>query len=182
MEGTYGFLNIDDEGMPAEKTVLIDKGKLNSYMADNLGSKKTGYRKTGSARRENYRYSPTSRMRNTFIEAGSSSLEEMVGDIEYGIFAENLGGGSVSPGTGNYNFTVTSARLIKNGRLDARLKGASLVGNGMETLSRIKKVGTDLKLAAGHCGSISGFVPVTVGGPPLLVSELTVGGGTKDAG
>ena len=176
IKNTYGFLNIDDEGRPAEKTVLIKDGVLKNFMADKLGALKTNYKMTGSARRENYRYPPTSRMRNTFIQAGKSSLEEMVSDVEHGLFAETMGGGSVTPGTGNYNFAVTSARLIKNGKLDKRVKGASLIGNGLETLSSIVKVGSDVKLAPGHCGSVSGFVPVTVGGPPLLVSELTVGG------
>ena len=145
-------------------------------MVDKIGSQKTSYKMTGSSRRQNYKYPPTSRMRNTYIAPGNSSLEEMIKDIEYGLFAETLGGGSVTPGTGNYNFSVTSGRLIKKGRLDKAVKGASLIGNGLDTLSKITKVGKDLELAPGHCGSISGSVPVTVGQPPILVSELTVGG------
>ena len=176
LKGEYGYIDKDDEGNKAQKTVLIEKGILKNYMTDKLGSKKTRYGITGSARRENYKYPPTSRMRNTYIAAGTSSLEEMIKDVDYGIFAETLGGGSVTPGTGNYNFTITSARLIKNGRLDKPIKGASLIGNGLDTLSKIKKVGQDMQLSPGHCGSISGWVPVTVGQPPVLVSELTVGG------
>ena len=172
----YGFLNRDDEGNKAQKTTLIEKGILKNYMVDRLGSKKTNYRMTGSARRENYKYPPTSRMRNTYIAAGSSSLEEMIKDVDYGLFAETLGGGSVTPGTGSYNFAVTSGRLIKKGKLDKYVKGASLIGSGLDTLSKITKVGTDLELRPGHCGSISGWVPVTVGQPPVLVSKLTVGG------
>ena len=176
IKGKYGFIEKDDEGRPAQRTCLIEKGVLKSYMADKLGSQKTGYKMTGSSRRQNYKFAPTSRMRNTYIDKGDSSLDEMIKDIDYGLFAENLGGGSVAPGTGNYNFSVASGFLIKKGRLDKPVKGASLIGNGLDTLSKIKKVGRDLKLAAGHCGSISGLVPVTVGQPPLLVSELTVGG------
>ncbi len=175
-KGDYGFLNFDDEGAPSQKTVLIEKGVLKNYMADRLGSQKTGYKRTGSARRQSYKFPPASRMRNTFIAPGSSSLEEMIKDIGYGIFAESLGGGSVTPATGDYNFAVSAARLIKNGRLDRPLKGASLIGNGLETLGRIEKTGRELELAPGHCGSVSGWVPVTVGQPPIFVSRLTVGG------
>ena len=101
----------------------------------------------------------------------------MIKDIDYGLFAETLGGGQVSPGTGNYTFAVQSGYLIKKGKLDKPVKGASLTGNGLDTLSKITKVGKDLELAPGHCGSISGLVPVTVGQPPILVSKITVGGG-----
>ena len=174
--GEYGFINRDDEGQLSQKTCLIEKGILKNYMVDKLGSQKTSYKMTGSSRRQNYTFPPTSRMRNTYIASGESSLEEMIKDIDYGLFAETLGGGSVAPGTGNYNFSVASGRLIKKGRLDQPVKGASLIGNGLDTLSKITKVGKDLELAPGRCGSISGWVPVTVGQPPILVSELTVGG------
>ena len=174
--GEYGFIAKDDEGHSAQKTCLIENGILKNYMVDKLGSQKTSYKMTGSARRQNYKYPPTSRMRNTYIAAGDTSLEEMIKDVDYGLFAETLGGGSVTPGTGNYNFSVTSGWLIKNGKLSQPVKGVSLIGSGLDTLLKIKKVGKDLKLAPGHCGSISGMVPVTVGQPPILVSELTVGG------
>ncbi len=176
LQGEYGFINKDDEGNSSQKTCLIEKGILKAYMVDKLGSQKTSYKMTGSSRRQNYKYPPTSRMRNTYIAPGHSSLEEMIKDIDYGLFAETVGGGSVTPGTGNYNFAVTSARIIKNGHLDKTVKGASLIGNGLDTLSKIVKVGKNLELAPGQCGSISGWVPVTVGQPPILVSELTVGG------
>ncbi len=176
LSGEYGSSLRDDEGHKTQKTCLIEKGVLKNFMVDKMGSQKTSYKMTGSSRRESYKFPPTSRMRNTYIAPGNSSLEEMIKDIEYGLFAETLGGGSVTPGTGNYNFSVTSGRLIKNGRLDKAVKGASLIGNGLDTLSKITKVGKDLELAPGHCGSISGLVPVTVGQPPILVSELTVGG------
>ncbi|MDE0092234.1 MAG: TldD/PmbA family protein, partial [Oligoflexia bacterium] len=175
VKGEYGFIEKDDEGQSAQRTCLIEKGVLKNYMVDKLGAQKTNYKMTGSSRRQNYKFAPTSRMRNTYIDKGDSSLEEMIKDVDYGLFAENLGGGSVAPGTGNYNFNVASGFLIKKGRLDKPVKGASLIGNGLDTLSKIQKIGRDLELAPGHCGSISGWVPVTVGQPPLLVSELTVG-------
>ena len=174
--GEYGSLAKDDEGRPTQKTCLIDKGVLKNFMVDKIGSQKTSYKMTGSSRRQNYKYPPTSRMRNTYIAPGNSSLEEMIKDIDYGIFAETLGGGSVTPGTGNYNFSLTSGRLIQKGSLGPAIKGANLIGNGLDTLSKITKVGKDLELSPGHCGSISGLVPVTVGQPPILVSKLTVGG------
>jgi TldD protein len=141
-----------------------------------MGARKTGYEITGSGRRQDYRFAPTSRMRNTFIAPGLSSFEEMLKDIDYGLYAKNLGGGSVTPGTGSYNFAVNEAYIVRNGRIEEQVKGASLIGTGIETLKRISKVGSELKLAPGTCGSVSGMIPVTVGQPPLLVSKLTVGG------
>ena len=149
IKGKYGFLNVDDEGMKTQKTTLIEKGVLKNYMIDKMGSQKTGYKKTGSARRQSYKYPPTARMRNTYIDAGESELEDMIKDVDFGLFAESLGGGSVTPGTGAYNFAVAEARLIKNGKLGPAVKGASLIGNGLDTLSKIKKVGKDLKLGPG---------------------------------
>lgn len=174
--GDYGSLEIDDEGESTQRTVLIEKGVLKSYIVDKMGARKTGYKVTGSGRRQDYRFAPTSRMRNTFIAAGTSSFEEMIKDIDYGLYAKSLGGGSVSPGTGSYNFAVNEAFLVRNGKIEKQVKGAALIGTGIETLGRIVKVGKDLELAAGTCGSVSGWVPVTVGQPALLVSKLTVGG------
>jgi TldD protein len=176
IEGSYGSLEIDDEGMSTQRTVLIENGILKNYIADKMGARKTGFKPTGSARRQDYRFAPTSRMRNTFIGAGTSNLEEMIRDVDYGLYAKRLGGGSVSPGTGSYNFAVPEAFLIRNGRIQQQVKGASLIGTGIETLGRITKVSSDLKLAPGTCGSSSGMIPVTVGQPQILVSQLTVGG------
>ena len=176
LENTYGSLAVDDEGSPTQKTTLIENGILKSYMVDKMGSRKTGYAMTGSGRRESYRFAPTSRMRNTFIDAGDSSLEEMIADVDHGLYAKRMGGGSVTPATGAYNFAVSEAYLIKNGKIDKQVKGASLIGTGIETLGNITKVGKDLELATGTCGSVSGWVPVTVGQPSIQVSKLTVGG------
>lgn len=174
--GDYGTLEMDDEGAETQRTVLIENGILKSYIVDKMGARKTGFKETGSGRRQDYRFAPTSRMRNTFIAAGNSSFEEMIKDIDYGLYAKRLGGGSVSPGTGSYNFAVHEAFVVRNGRIEEQVKGASLIGTGIETLGRIVKVGAELKLSPGTCGSISGMIPVTVGQPPLLVSKLTVGG------
>lgn len=176
LPGDYGSLEIDDEGEPTRRTVLIENGILKSYIVDKMGARKTGYAITGSGRRQDYRFAPTSRMRNTFIAAGNSSFEEMLKDIDYGLYAKNMGGGSVSPGTGSYNFAVNEAFIVRNGKIEKQVKGASLIGTGIETLGRIVKVGKELKLSPGTCGSISGLIPTTVGQPHLLVSKLTVGG------
>jgi TldD protein len=174
--GENGSLEIDDEGESTRRTTLIENGILKSYIVDKMGARKTGFDVTGSGRRQDYRFAPTSRMRNTFIAAGESSFEEMLKDIDYGLYARNLGGGSVSPGTGSYNFAVNEAFIVRNGKIEEQVKGASLIGTGIETLGRIVKVGSELKLSPGTCGSVSGMIPVTVGQPPLLVSKLTVGG------
>ncbi|MEC9283957.1 MAG: metallopeptidase TldD-related protein, partial [Bdellovibrionota bacterium] len=115
-----------------------------------------------------------------YIAPGPHELEDMIKDVDYGLFAQKLGGGSVDTGTGAYNFAVTEGRIIRNGQLEETVKGASLIGTGFDTLSKITKVGKDLKLSPGTCGSVSGWVPVTVGQPPLLVSEITVGGAAND--
>lgn len=180
MEHKWGSIQFDDEGTETQNTTLIENGVLKSYLVDKMGAKKTGYEITGSGRRQSYHFAPASRMRNTYIAAGKHSLEDMIKDVDYGIFAEHLGGGSVDTGTGAYNFAVREGRIIRNGQLEETVKGASLIGTGFETLAKIKKVGKDLELAPGTCGSVSGWVPVTVGQPPLLVSEITVGGSANE--
>lgn len=172
----WGSLTLDDEGRPTQKTVLIENGILKSYMVDELGARKTGYAPTGSGRRESYRFPPTSRMRNTYIAAGDSSLDEMIQSIEYGLYAKKMGGGSVSPGTGDFNFSVREAYMIRDGRIAEPVRGATLIGNGMDILMKIDMVGRDLELAEGMCGSVSGSIPTTVGQPAIRVSEIVVGG------
>lgn len=174
--GGWGSQSYDDEGRAPQKTVLIENGILKSYMVDTLGAKKTGYTPTGSGRKQNYKFTPTSRMRNTFIAPGTSSLEEMIRDVDLGIYAKDMGGGSVSPGTGDFNFSIQQAFMIRNGQLAEPIKGASLIGRGIDALGKITKVGTNLKLAAGMCGSVSGSIPAAVGQPPILVSKILVGG------
>ena len=172
----WGSINIDDEGMKTQKTQLIKDGKLTNFLCDYVGSLKTDYKPTGSGRRQSYKFAPASRMRNTYIEAGNYSLDEMISTIDHGIFCKAMGGGSVSPGTGEFNFAALESYLIENGKITKPLKGATLIGTGPDTLQKISMVGKDLEFSAGMCGSVSGSVPVTVGQPALKVDEILVGG------
>ena len=176
LENTWGSINIDDEGLPTQRTQLIKDGKLTSFMVDRVGSMKTGYDPTGSGRRQSYKFAPASRMRNTFIEAGNDSLEDMIASVDHGIFAKKMGGGSVQPGTGEFNFSVQEGYLIENGKIAGPLKSATLISTGPKVLKEISMVGTDLELAAGMCGSVSGAVPTSVGQPALKVDRIVVGG------
>ena len=172
----WGSIEIDDEGMPTQRTQLIKDGKLTSFMVDKMGGLKTGYEPTGSGRRQSYKFAPTSRMRNTFIEAGDHSLNEMIESIDKGIYAKKMGGGSVQPGTGEFNFAVQEAYLIEDGKITRPLKSATLISTGPKVLKEISMVGSDLELAPGMCGSVSGAIPTTVGQPALKVDRIVVGG------
>ncbi|MES2962878.1 MAG: TldD/PmbA family protein, partial [Bdellovibrionota bacterium] len=176
IKNTWGSLNVDDEGMPTKKTVLIENGILKSYIVDQMGAKQTGLQATGSGRRQNYKYAPASRMRNTFIAPGKDKLEDMIKDIDYGLYAKQMGGGSVSPGTGDYNFGVVEGYIIRNGKIEKPVKGASLIGRGIETIGRIVRVADNMTLEPGMCGSVSGQIPTTVGQPAITVSKILVGG------
>lgn len=176
IKNAWGSYNIDDEGNDAQRTILIENGILKSYLVDELGSIKMNQKVTGSARRESYKYAPTSRMRNTFIDKGNSTFEELISGIEYGLYAKKMGGGSVDPATTDYNFAVSEGYLIENGKITKPVRGATLIGRGDETLMNIEAVSSNLELADGICGSISGSVPTTVGQPAIRVKELTVGG------
>ena len=172
----FGSSEMDDEGMPTERTILIENGILKSYMVDRLGSLLTGYPRTGSGRRQDYTFAPTSRMRNTFIAPGTTPLEKLIEGVEYGLYAKEMGGGQVKPGSGEYNFAVQEGYIIRKGRLEEPVRGAMLLGKGPETIRKVVAVADDLKTAPGMCGSLSGMVPVEVGQPHVLVSELVVGG------
>jgi TldD protein len=179
IKSSWGSLTIDDEGLLTQKNVLIEKGILKSYLVDYLGSLQTGYARTHSGRRESYKFAPTSRMTNTYLAPGQDSFEEMVRDIEFGLLAKYMGGGSVNPATGDFNFQVQDAYIIRRGRIEELVKGACLIGRGIDTLGRITKVSSDFKLSIGMCGSVSGQVPTTVGQAQILVSKLLVGGRVK---
>lgn len=176
IKNAWGSYNIDDEGNKAQKTTLIKDGILTSYLVDELGSMKMGHAITGSARRENYQYPPTSRMRNTFIDKGNTKFEDLFSGIEYGLYAKKMGGGSVDPSTTEYNFAVSEGYIIENGKITKPVRGATLIDKGCDTLLKIEAVSDNLELADGMCGSISGSVPTTVGQPAIRVSSLTVGG------
>jgi TldD protein len=172
----WGSLNVDDEGNPTQKTVLIKNGILQSYMSDRVAAKELGVPITGNARRESYKYTPVSRMRNTYLAPGTDSFSDMISGLGYGLYARKMGGGSVNPATGEFNFAVEEGYVIQNGKIGSPVRGATLIGKGHEILPLISMVGDDLKLAAGTCGAGSGMVPTTVGQPTLKVDSILVGG------
>ncbi|WP_432361716.1 TldD/PmbA family protein [Sporosarcina sp. UB5] len=176
LENEWGSLNIDDEGEKSRKNVLIEDGILKGYMIDKLNGRRMGMESTGSSRRQSYRFAPTSRMTNTYIAPGKSTPEEIIADTEYGIYAKYMGGGSVNPGTGDFNFAVNEAYLVRNGKIEKPIRGATLIGNGAKTILNIDRVGNNLGHGAGMCGASSGSLPVNVGQPMVRVSEITVGG------
>lgn len=173
---SWGSINIDDEGMPVQRTTLIENGILKSYMSDRVGASEVGVARTGSARRESYKYAPVSRMRNTFIANGKDTVEDMLSSVEEGLFAQKMGGGSVNPATGEFNFAVEEGYIIRNGKKAEAVRGATLIGKGHEILPKISMVANDFEMAAGMCGASSGSVPVTVGQPSLKVDDILVGG------
>jgi TldD protein len=135
-----------------------------------------GVPRTGSARRESYRFAPVSRMRNTYIDRGPHSVEEMIGSVDDGLYARKMGGGSVDPATGEFNFAVQEGYRIRKGKIAEPVRGATLIGKGYEVLPLISMIGNDLELAAGMCGASSGWVPTTVGQPTLKIDRILVGG------
>jgi len=176
LKNEWGSINIDDEGEVARKNVLIENGILKGYMIDKFNGRRMGEGPTGSSRRQSYRFAPTSRMTNTYIAPGKSTPEEIIANTEYGIYAKYMGGGQVNPATGDYNFAINEAYLVKNGKIDKPLRGATLIGNGAKTIQLIDMVGNNLGHGAGMCGASSGSIPVNVGQPMVRVSEITVGG------
>lgn len=172
----WGSENVDDEGSPQQKRVLIRNGILENYMVDRLNGRRMNHSSTGSARRQSYKFEPTSRMTNTYIAPGKDKFEDMFKGIEKGLYARKMGGGSVNPQTGEFNFAVNEGYLIENGKITKPVKGASLIGNGKEILMDIDRVSDNLSRAQGMCGSSSGSIPVDVGQPAIRVSKITVGG------
>ncbi|MBQ8416510.1 MAG: TldD/PmbA family protein [Clostridia bacterium] len=174
--GAWGSVNIDDEGTPTQRNVLIENGILKSYMIDRLGSRRMGLPMTGSGRRQNYSFEATSRMTNTFIANGPDKNEDILASMEYGLYCRKMGGGSVNPLTGAFNFSVAEGYIVRNGKICEPVRGASLVGTGSDILQNIDMVGQNLDRAQGMCGSASGSVPTDVGQPLIRVSSITVGG------
>ena len=176
MANEWGSINIDDEGMPTQRTQLIKGGQLTNFLVDRIGAQQTGYARSGSGRRESYKFAPASRMRNTFIEPGDAKTDDMIASIDKGIYASHMGGGSVQPGTGEFNFAVTEGYYIENGKIQYPVKAATLISTGPKVLKEISMIGEDFSLACGMCGSISGAVPTTVGQATLKVDDILVGG------
>jgi len=176
MPNLWGSINIDDEGTPAKRNVLIENGILKGYMIDKLNSRRMNMEVTGSSRRESYKYAPTSRMTNTFIAPGNDDENTIIASMQHGLYAKQMGGGSVNPVTGEFNFAVVEGYLVKDGKIDTPVRGATLIGKGSDILFNIDMVGKNLEHGQGMCGSSSGSVPTNVGQPMLRVSEITVGG------
>ncbi len=176
LPGEWGSINVDDEGGKPQRNLLIENGILKGYLIDKLGSRRMGMPSTGSSRRQGYIFAPTSRMTNTFICPGADDDEEMISGMAEGLFAKKMGGGSVNPSTGEFNFSVAEGYWVKNGKIVSPVRGATLVGKGSEVLLRIDRVGKNMWMAAGMCGSLSGAVPTNVGQPRIRVSGMTIGG------
>ncbi|MBX9725604.1 MAG: metalloprotease TldD [Candidatus Obscuribacterales bacterium] len=178
-----GSLNVDDEGVPTRRTVLIEKGILKGYMQDRMNAALMGMAATGNGRRESYDSTIMPRMTNTIMLAGEHTPEEIIASVEYGLYADFFGGGQVDIVGGNFTFSATSARIIRNGKLCEYVKGATLIGNGPKALHTITMVGNDeaLDLGTGTCGKSGQSVPVGVGMPTVRLENMTVGG-TQTAG
>ena len=172
----WGSINIDDEGTPGEKTVLIENGILKSYMVDKLNGRRMGMASTGNSRRQSYAYEPTSRMTNTYIAAGEDDDKDIIASMELGLYAKKMGGGSVNPLTGQFNFAVAEGYIVRNGKICEPVRGASLIGKGSEVLMNIDMVGKNVDRGQGMCGASSGSIPTDVGQPLIRVSSITVGG------
>ncbi|MBZ5757904.1 metalloprotease TldD [Pseudomonas sp. S5(2021)] len=173
-----GSLSVDDEGTPTQCTTLIENGVLKGYMQDKLNARLMGVAPTGNGRRESYAHLPMPRMTNTYMLAGQSEPEEIIRSVKRGIYCANLGGGQVDITSGKFVFSTSEAYLIEDGRITAPVKGATLIGNGPEAMSRVSMVGNDLALdsGVGTCGKDGQSVPVGVGQPTLKIDGITVGG------
>jgi len=173
-----GSLNVDDEGVPTQKNVLIEKGVLKGYLSDKLSSRLLHTGVTGNGRRENYQHIPMPRMTNTFMVAGESDPAEIIRSVPRGLYCANFGGGQVDITSGNFVFSASESYLIEDGHITRPVRGATLIGNGPEALKYVSMVGSDLKLdeGIGICGKEGQSVPVGVGIPTIKVDKMTVGG------
>lgn len=176
LAGEWGSIHVDDEGTKSQRNILIENGILKSYLVDIVGSRLMDHPLTGSARRQNYMFAPTSRMTNTFFAPGSDDPDEIIRTMGEGLFAARMGGGSVNPLTGEFNFSVMEGYWVRDGKIVSPVRGATLVGKGAEVLMKIDRIAKEMWMGQGMCGSISGSVPTNVGQPRIRVSALTVGG------
>lgn len=174
--GLYGSYACDDEGVPAGRTVLIENGVLKGYLTDRISAKTGGLPLTGNGRRESYLCAPVPRMSNTFVAPGNSDRDEMLSRVKNGLLVKKMGGGEVDPTSGNFVFFVSEGYLIQGGKVGPAVRGATLTGNGPDTLMKIRAVGRELTMDPGICGKSGQGVPVTDGQPSLLIDDMTVGG------
>lgn len=176
LPGEWGTINIDDEGNETRRNILIENGILKGYLVDYFDSIKMNCEPTSSCRRQGYSFIPVSRMNNTYLLPGTDKIEDMISSIDYGIYAKRLTGGSVDPVTGDFNFAIDEAYLIKNGEVTCPVKDVSLIGNTLDILQKVEMVSDNLILGNGWCGASSGSVPVGCGQPTIKVSKILVGG------
>ena len=178
IENRRGSLTVDDEGTPTQRTVLIEDGVLTGYMQDRMNARLMGKQATGNGRRESYAHLPMPRMTNTVMEDGNYDPEEIIKSVKKGLYAVNFGGGQVDITSGKFVFTCTEAYQVENGKIGAAVKGATLIGNGPDALTKVSLIGNDMALdpGVGTCGKDGQSVPVGVGQPTILLDELTVGG------
>jgi TldD protein len=178
LPGRRGSLSIDDEGTPTEQTVLIENGILKGYMQDKLNARLMGVKATGNGRRESYAHLPMPRMTNTYMLPGNDNPEDIIKSVKKGLYAKNFAGGQVDITSGKFVFSASEAYLIENGKITRPVKGATLIGNGPDVLTKVSMVGNDLQLdsGVGTCGKEGQSVPVGVGQPTLKIDNITVGG------
>jgi TldD protein len=172
----WGSAGIDDEGTPTRRTTVIEEGRLSSYLYDRLRARKDGVGSTGNGRRESFRHLPVPRMTNTFFAPGEATPEDLIGGVERGLYAVSFGGGQVEPATGDFVFGVAEGYLIEDGRVTAPVRGATVIGNGVEALGAIDGVAGDLEISSGFCGKAGQRVAAGVGQPHVRLRALTVGG------
>ena len=178
LDGRRGSLNMDDEGVPTESTVLIENGILKGYMQDKMNARLMGVAPTGNGRRESYSHLPMPRMTNTYMLAGQHDPEDIIASVDQGIYVSNMGGGQVDITSGKFVFSTSEAYLIEKGKITRPVKGATLIGNGPDVMNEVSMVGNNLELdtGIGVCGKDGQSVPVGVGQPTLKIDDITVGG------
>ncbi len=172
----WGSDGIDDEGTPTQRTTVIEDGRLTAYLYDVVTARRDGVEPTGNGRRESFRHVPAPRMTNTYFAPGDATPEQLIAEIDRGLYAVSFGGGQVEPATGDFVFGVSEGYLIEGGKVTAPVRGATLVGNGIDALSAIDGIAADLEIASGYCGKGGQSVPAGVGQPHVRIRELTVGG------
>lgn len=176
LDGEWGSLHIDDEGTRTRRNVLIRDGVLESFLLDRMSAGALGLKSTGSARRQNYRFHPTSRMNNTFIASGEDDPAEILADTGYGLYVAGINGGSVDPATGKFNFNAGECYMIRNGEIAEAVRNVTLIGRGSDVLTKVDRVGNDYSLGQGYCFDTSGTLFIGAGQPTIRISEMTVGG------
>ena len=176
LAGEWGTDAIDDEGTPTQKTTVIDEGRVTSYLYDLKSARKDATPSTGNGRRESFRHLPIPRMTNTFFAPGDATPDELIAGVPRGLYAVSFGGGQVEPATGDFVFGVSEGYLIEDGRVTAPVRGATLIGNGIQALAAVDGIAGDLAIATGYCGKEGQSVPAGVGQPHVRIRELTVGG------